>query len=190
MKTASVCKIIIAGSGGQGAMLLGKVLAEGAMREDKFVTWLPSYGAEVRGGTANCSVVISDEEIASPIIEKADILIVLNEPSLVRFQKRVKEGGLIVLNSSLISSPVEPGRNTLNKPFSDEAFKMGNIKTANMVALGCFIAHTGIVSPKTVEGVLKDLAPSGKKEWAELNINALSCGVKLGRPPAKKEVEK
>ena len=94
-----IYKIIIAGAGGQGVMLLGKILAEAAMREDKFVTWLPSYGAEVRGGTANCSVVISDEEIGSPIIGSADILIVLNEPSLVRFQKRVKNNGLIVVNS-------------------------------------------------------------------------------------------
>ena len=181
-------KIIIAGAGGQGVMLLGKILAEAAMREDKFVTWLPSYGAEVRGGTANCSVVISDEEIGSPIIGSADILIVLNEPSLVRFQKRVKNNGLIVVNSSLVSSAVDQGLKVLKQPFSDAAFKLGNIKAANMVALGCFIAHTGIVSRKTVEEVIGYLSPADKKEWGRLNTEALACGINLSNL-GKKEVK-
>ncbi len=162
-------------------MLVGKVLAEAAMREGKFVTWLPAYGAEVRGGTANCMVVISDEEIASPVIAQADVLVVLNEPSLVRFQKKVKDQGLIVLNDSLISSIADCRLKVAKHSFSDEALKLGNIKVANMVALGCFIEHSGIVSPKTVERVIKDLAPSDKNELAALNINALSCGISLAR---------
>ena len=172
-------KIIIAGAGGQGVMLLGKILAEAAMREEKFVTWLPSYGAEVRGGTANCLVVISDEEISSPLIGVADILIVLNEPSLLRFYKSVKDKGLIVLNDSLISFVVDSRLKVVKYPFSAAAFKLGSIKVTNMVALGCFIAHTGIISPRTVEKVLKDLTPSDKKELFELNTNALSCGINL-----------
>jgi 2-oxoglutarate ferredoxin oxidoreductase subunit gamma len=172
-------KIIIAGAGGQGVMLLGKILAEAAMREEKFVTWLPSYGAEVRGGTANCMVVISDEEIGSPLVAQADILIVLNEPSLLRFQNRVKDNGLIVLNDSLISSGVRPRLKVAKHPFSDLALKLGNVKVTNMVALGCFIAHTGIVARQTVEKVLADLAPSDKKELVGLNVNALSCGISL-----------
>jgi 2-oxoglutarate ferredoxin oxidoreductase subunit gamma len=183
-------KIIIAGAGGQGVMLVGKVLAEAAMREGKFVTWLPAYGAEVRGGTANCLVVISDEEIASPLIAQADVLIVLNEPSLVRFQKRVKDQGLLVLNDSLISAAHDPRLKSAKHPFSDEALKLGNIKVTNMVALGCFIERTGIVTQKTVESVIKDLAPSDRSELAALNINALSCGISLARSFQKKKGNK
>ncbi len=167
-------------------MLLGKILAETAMREEKFVTWLPSYGAEVRGGTANCAVVISEEEISSPLVSRADVLIVLNEPSLARFQKRVKDKGLIVLNDSLINSAVDSRFKSVRHPFSGLAFKLGNIKVANMVALGCFIAHTGIISSATVENVIKDLTPVGKKELAELNMNALSCGLSLGKATQNK----
>ena len=124
-------------------------------------------------------IIISDEEISSPVIAQADILIVLNEPSLVRFQKRVKDQGLIVLNGSLISTAPDGRLKVAKHGFSDEAFKLGNIKVANMVALGCFIAHTGIVSQNTVETVIKDLAPSDRSELVKLNTDALSCGVKL-----------
>ena len=170
---------IIAGFGGQGVLFAGKLLAHAGLHAGNEVTWLPSYGAEVRGGTANCMVVISDEEISSPLIAQSDILIVLNEPSLARFQKRVKDQGLIVLNDSLISSAPDARLKVAKHGFSDEAFKLGNIKVANMVALGCFIAHTGIVSQDTVEAVIKDLAPSDRSELVALNTNALSCGVKL-----------
>ena len=94
-------RVIIAGAGGQGIMLVGKVLAEAVMLEDKFVTWLPSYGADVRGGTAHCMVVISDKEIGSPYVAKADTLIIMNAPSLERFKGRIKNNGLRVINSSL-----------------------------------------------------------------------------------------
>ena len=97
-------RIIIAGAGGQGIMLLGKILATSIMEENKFVTWLPSYGAEVRGGTAHCLVVVSDEEIGSPYIKEADALIVMNSPSLMKFKGRLKNKGLLIANSSLMSS--------------------------------------------------------------------------------------
>ena len=96
-------KIIIAGSGGQGVMLLGKILAETAMQENKFVTWLPAYGAEVRGGTSHCMVIISDKEIGSPYVDKADTLIIMNQPSLERFKERRAPQGLLLINSSLAS---------------------------------------------------------------------------------------
>jgi len=172
-------KIIIAGAGGQGVMLLGKILAESAMREGKFVTCLPAYGAEVRGGTANCMIIISEEEIGAPLFSQADILIVLNELSLLRFQDKVKDNGLIVLNDSLIKAAVHPRLKAVKHPFSGLAVKLGNVKAANMVALGCFIAQTGIISSRTVEKVIQDLAPADKKELIALNINALSCGINL-----------
>jgi 2-oxoglutarate ferredoxin oxidoreductase subunit gamma len=172
-------KIIIAGFGGQGVMLLGKVLAEAAMCEDKFVTWLPAYGAEVRGGTAHCMVVISDKGIGSPYIDKADTLIAMNSPSLVRFQDRILAKGLIVSNSSM--TPKHQGKkfSFVHQPFTDIAVKLGNIKVANMVALGSFLARKKVVAIDTVERVFQDMAPQGKKELVEINTRALKEGAAL-----------
>jgi 2-oxoglutarate ferredoxin oxidoreductase subunit gamma len=172
-------KIIIAGAGGQGIMVLGRVLAEAAMRENKYVTWLPSYGAEVRGGTANCMVVISDEEIGSPYIEKADSLIIMNEPSLKRFALRVKNKGLLIVNSSLAKNGPDTEVEVLRFPFTDMALKLGNVKVANIVALGCFAAKTKIVDIKSIMQAIGDMAPEDKKGLIQLNQNALSAGKDL-----------
>ncbi|MFH1269529.1 MAG: 2-oxoacid:acceptor oxidoreductase family protein [Candidatus Omnitrophota bacterium] len=174
-------KIIIAGSGGQGIMLLGKVLAEAVMLEGKYVTWIPSYGAEVRGGTAHCMVVISDTEIGSPYIEKADTLIIMNGPSLERFRGRVKDKGLLIVNSSLAASPkgITKGTRVLEHPFTDLAVGLGNIKIANMVALGCFIGHKKIVEAKSVLAAIQAIAPQDKRGLIEINQKALSEGMKL-----------
>lgn len=158
-------------------MLLGKILAQAAMHENKHVTWLPSYGAEVRGGTAHCMVVISDEEIGSPYITEADALIVLNEPSLERFKNRLKIRGLLIANSSLMENKA-----TLKgayQPFTDIAETLGNVRIANMVALGCFLAHKKIVTPKSIVEAIEEMAPSGKKHLVEINIKALEEGMKL-----------
>jgi len=172
-------KIIIAGAGGQGIMVLGKVLAEAAMREDKYVTWFPSYGAEVRGGTANCMVVISDEEIGSPYINKADSMIIMNEPSLLRFSSRIKEKGLLIINSSLSKSQPDTKAYVSRYPFTDIALQAGNIKVANIVALGCFIAKSKVVNINTVMQVINDFAPQNRRELAAINKNALKAGKEL-----------
>lgn len=172
-------RIIIAGAGGQGIMLLGKVLAEAVMREDKFVTWLPAYGAEVRGGTAHCMVVISDQEIGSPYIEKADSLIIMNAQSLNKFKNRVLDNGLAILNSSLVPKYTDNKVSTLQRPFTDIAIKLGNIRVANMVALGCFVAEKNLVSLKTLFKVISDFAPEEKKHLVDINKKALEEGVKL-----------
>jgi len=174
-------RIIIAGSGGQGVMLLGKVLAEAAMREHKFVTWLPSYGAEVRGGTAHCMVIVSDELISSPYIEKADTLIVMNAPSLERFRGRLKSGGLLIINSSLARVHANRCADSivLKHPFTDIAIKLGNIKIANMAALGCFIAKKKVVRLESVNKVIYEIAPSEKRSLIEINIKALKEGSRL-----------
>jgi 2-oxoglutarate ferredoxin oxidoreductase subunit gamma len=175
-------KIIIAGAGGQGIMLLGKVLALAVMKENKFVTWLPSYGAEVRGGAAYCMVIISDKEIGSPYIEKADTLIAMNEPSLEKFKDRLVNKGLLILNSSL--AEMKPRRNNhsiIKKPFTDIAADLGNLKVANIVALGCFIARTKVVDIKTVLKVIEELTPEGRIELCEINKQALSKGAALIR---------
>jgi 2-oxoglutarate ferredoxin oxidoreductase subunit gamma len=171
-------KIIIAGSGGQGIMLLGKVLAESAMKEGRFVTWLPAYGAEVRGGTAHCMVVISDEEIGSPYIDKADTLIIMNKPSLARFSPRIKKGGTMIVNSSL-ADPKENNAKTKKHPFTDMAVKLGNIKVANMIALGHYLGYEKTVKVSSVLSVMKRMAPAGREDLIKINQDALGMGFKL-----------
>ena len=173
-------RILIAGAGGQGILLVGKILAEAAMREGRFVTWLPAYGAEVRGGTAHCMVVISDEEIASPFIETADCLIAMNEPSFVRFSAKVRAGGLVLINSSLIPHPeVRTTVQHLAGPFTETAAGLGNIKVANMIALGSLIARRRSVCKDTVLAVIRESAPAGREELITVNVSALAEGVRL-----------
>ncbi|MBM3254785.1 MAG: 2-oxoacid:ferredoxin oxidoreductase subunit gamma [Candidatus Omnitrophica bacterium] len=172
-------RIIIAGSGGQGIMLLGKVLAEAAMLENRFVTWLPSYGAEVRGGTAHCMVAVSDKEIGSPYIAQADSLIIMNAPSLEKFKSRVKKVSLWVINSSLAKPDNIKGGSILQHPFTDLALGLGNIKVANILALGCFLKYKQLVRLDTVSSVIKKFAPAGKEELIRINEQALRKGAEL-----------
>jgi 2-oxoglutarate ferredoxin oxidoreductase subunit gamma len=170
-------RIIIAGSGGQGIMLCGKILAQAAMIEGKFVTWLPAYGAEVRGGTAHCMVVVSDEEIGSPYIDRADALIIMNQPSLSRFKVRLGERGLLIINSSMVDGAKEA--KALKYPFTEIAIELGNVKVANMVALGSYLARKKTVNLKSVLEAMKMMAPAGRSEILEINQKALDKGVKL-----------
>lgn len=172
-------KIIIAGAGGQGVMLLGKVLAVAAMKGEKFVTCLPSYGAEVRGGTAHCSVVISDKEIGSPYVEKADTLIIMNQPSLEKFKSRIKNKGLLIINSSLADKYSDRNNLVLQYPFTDIAIDIGNIKVANTIALGVFVSHKKTVSLKNLSAAIAEIAPSEKKGLIEINMRALEKGAGL-----------
>ena len=173
-------KIIIAGAGGQGIMLLGKILVEAAMDGGKEVTWLPSYGPEVRGGTASCMVVVSDKKIGSPFVGQADTMIIMNEPSLARFKGRIKNQGLLFLNSSLVESVVEnKNLRVLKLPFTDVAIKLGNIKVANVVALGSYAAETKVIAPDKVIAVIQRLAPPEKKDLIEINKQALYLGMEL-----------
>lgn len=172
-------RIIIAGAGGQGIMLLGKILAISAMEEDQFVTWLPSYGAEVRGGTAHCSVVVSNEEIGSPYIKETDALIVMNNPSLLKFKGRLKNKGLLVVNSSLADTVTDKKFNVLSFPFTDTASNLGNIRIANMVALGAYAQATKIVSINKILRVIEKIAPPDKRDLIKINQDALKEGVRL-----------
>ena len=172
-------RVIIAGSGGQGIMLLGKILAEAGMLEDRCVTWLPSYGAEVRGGTAHCMVVISDRQIGSPYIAQADSLIIMNAPSLEKFKPRAKNSSLWVINSSLAKGDNAREGASLQHPFTDLAVGLGNIKVANMLALGCFLGHKSLVGLDTVSAVIKKFAPAGKEDLIRINEQALRKGAGL-----------
>lgn len=171
-------RIIIAGAGGQGIMLLGKILSEAAMKENKYVTWLPCYGAEVRGGTAYCMVVISDKEIGSPYIDNADTLIIMNQPSFMKFKDRVSPKGLLIVNASLVTAGIDKIL-CLKYPFTDIAFELGNIKVANTVALGCYINNKKIVSKESVVKIIEEIAPADKKNLIEINKKALSKGMEL-----------
>lgn len=172
-------RIIVAGSGGQGIILLGKILAEAAMRSGKHVTWLPSYGAEVRGGTAHCMVIISDEEIGSPCIDKADTLIIMNGFSIEKFKSRIKNGGLLILNASLIHQQFKSNAQTVKYLFTDIAIELGNIKVANMVALGCFLTKKRILDKEIVLNTIEEIAPAEKKELVAVNKQAILKGADL-----------
>jgi 2-oxoglutarate ferredoxin oxidoreductase subunit gamma len=173
-------KIIIAGAGGQGIMLLGKVLAEAAMRENKHITWLPAYGAEVRGGTAYCMVIISDNQIGAPYIDRADTLIIMNEPSLHKFLPRMKKNGLLIVNSSLVQK-VPKGSNIFAAAFTDTAVELGNLKVANMVALGFYINRKKILRSESLSRALKEIAPAEKKDLVGVNLRALSNGMEMSK---------
>lgn len=170
-------ELIIAGFGGQGIMFTGTLLSQAAMIEGKFVTYFPSYGAEVRGGTANCSVTIADTIIGSPVITSPDSLIILNKPSLDKFGPRLKKGGLLVLNSTLIEDEIkESNRQVVHIPATDIAEKIGQIKVANIVALGKYLAIRKIVSQESIFQALEALLTGKKKELLELNRKALAAG--------------
>ena len=171
-------KVICAGFGGQGVMSMGQLLAYAGMIEDKYVSWLPSYGPEMRGGTANCGVTVSDEEIGSPIITNdADIAIVMNLPSLIKFEKDVKPGGKIFVNSSLIEKKVE--RTDIEVYYIDAnklAADIGNIKAANLVMLGAVLKSTPIVDIESILEAFKKVFGPSKEKFIPQNREALIKG--------------
>jgi len=173
-------RIIISGFGGQGVMLMGRLLAYAGMLEGKNVAWMPSYGPEMRGGTANCTVLISEEEIGSPIVSHPKTLIAMNQPSLDKFEPNVNEDGLIILNDSLIDREVS--RNdviVIRIPADDIADKLGNSKAANMVVLGAYVEKSGVVKLETIFKALEKALTGRNKKLLELNKEALKQGVEL-----------
>ena len=169
--------VIMSGFGGQGIVMMGYLLATAGMVEDKNVTCLPSYGAEVRGGTANCTVVISTEEIASPVASEPEYAVLMNNPSLIRFQNQVQSGGTILLNSSMIEArPIRGDLDICAVPASDLAKQLGQDKVTNMVMLGALIKKSGLVSVETLVRVLKDTFSSRNPGIVKLNKSALMLG--------------
>jgi len=173
-------KTIFAGFGGQGVLMMGYVYAHAAMSGGCHVTYLPSYGVEVRGGTANCTVAVSDEEIASPIASEPDHLVVMNKPSLFTFQNRVATGGDIFLNSSIIKS--QPTRKDVHihaVPVGDLAEQLGNPRVLNIVMMGAFIRKTGLITPEAFLKGLKQILGEKKKAAMEINRKAFAAGYEL-----------
>jgi len=160
-------------------MVMAKVLATAAMQEGKCVTWLPSYGAEVRGGAARCMLIISDKKIGSPHISVADTLVAMNELSLNKYLSCLKPGGLLVLNTSLAQPPQNKTKIKLIKvPATNLAIELGNIRVANTVLLGAYVAKQRSVGKQTMLAVMKDLSQGLSPELFEINKKAFEVGYK------------
>ncbi len=169
--------IIISGFGGQGALFAGQLLAYAALAENLQVTWIPSYGPEMRGGTANCTVIVSEEEIGAPIVRHPTAVVALNLPSLDKYEPLLKPGGLLVVNQSLAPRPVtRQDIRVITLPASDIATELGNTRMANLVALGALVKATGIVSLDTLIAQLEEHLSERQKKWLEPNKEALRKG--------------
>lgn len=171
-------KLVLAGFGGQGILLLGQLLAKSSMREGKFVSWLPSYGPEMRGGTANCHVVVSRERIGSPFVTNPTLLVAMNQPSLEKFADSVEPGGLVIYDSSFVKDVKLPAHvKAVPVPFSEIANDLGNAKVANVVAAGTIIGLTGITGADSFKSLLGSL----RKELLDANLKALAAGLAEAR---------
>ena len=173
-------EIIIAGFGGQGVLFAGLVLAHAGMTAGRNVAWIPSYGPEMRGGTANCTVIISEEEVGSPIVSRPSAVIVMNEPSLAKYGPVVKPGGTLVVNSSLVKSTVDrTDIRILQIPANEVASELGSDRVANMVALGALLAATEALPMDVVEASLPETLGPSKAQFVEPNRQALRRGAAL-----------
>ncbi|MCD6436606.1 MAG: 2-oxoacid:acceptor oxidoreductase family protein [Clostridiales bacterium] len=174
-------KIIFAGFGGQGVMLMGQLITYAGMFEDKEVSWLPSYGPEMRGGTANCNVIVSEKPVASPVIShNATTVVAMNLPSLDKFEEEVVQNGLLMINSSLIDK--KASRDDVKAyyiPANDIANELGNAKVANMVMLGAYLELTKVVKPESVIKALAKKFGTAKAKLIPLNEEALRKGAEL-----------
>lgn len=173
-------EILFAGFGGQGVLSMGMTLAYAGMLEGKEVSWMPSYGPEMRGGTANCMVIISDKKISSPIVTKFDAVIALNQPSLDKFEKAVKPNGTLLYDSSnIIIPPSRTDVSVLPVAAEYEAQRLGNSKVRNMVLLGAFLSVCGVVHSSSIVKALVHVLPERYHHLIEINKQALECGEQL-----------
>lgn len=174
MKTTS---ILIAGFGGQGTLFAGKVLAQASLIKGLEVTWLPSYGPEMRGGTANCGVIISEDAIGSPIVNRPDVLIALNKPSFEKYEKMTQPGGYIFVDSSLVDSKSERDDiKVFYVPATELALSAGNGSLSNIVLIGKALKETGLFTEEDIFGVLDMIIPEKKAALRELNKKVLHSG--------------
>ena len=173
-------EIIISGFGGQGTLFAGQLLAYAAMDNGYHVTWIPSYGPEMRGGKARCTVIVADEEIGSPLVRRPSAAIVLNIPSMEAFEPAVKPGGVLVVNSSLV--PQKSERDDIRVfyiPATDMAIELGNVRLANVICLSALVQATGVVSLEAVKQALDDHLPKRHHKLLGLNKEAMDKGAAL-----------
>jgi 2-oxoglutarate ferredoxin oxidoreductase subunit gamma len=171
---------VFSGFGGQGVLFSGQLLAYAGLAEGLYVTWIPSYGPEMRGGTANCTVIVSEEEIGAPVVRNPSVAVVFNGPSLDKYEPLVKPGGLLLINSSLIDrASAREDIRVVAIPASDIATEIGNVRMANMVLLGAFVRLTELVGLETVKRQLEEHLSQRQRKWLEPNFVALSKGAAL-----------
>jgi 2-oxoglutarate ferredoxin oxidoreductase subunit gamma len=174
-------ELILAGFGGQGVLLIGKLLAYAGMKAGLEVTWMPAYGPEMRGGTCNCTVVLSDHQVGSPVTNRPHAAVVLNLQSIDKFEALVRPGGILVVNTSLINRPViRTDLIVVPVPANQIANDAGSAKAANMVALGALLGASGLVSPDLVREVLAETF-AGRQKIVQLNHACLSKGYEIGQ---------
>jgi len=185
-------EVVIAGFGGQGIMLTGRLLAQTAMKRGLEVTYMPSYGAEVRGGTANCMVVLADEPIACPVVGRPDSLIVMNKASLNKFAPRLKIGGLLVMNSSLIDTEpqLDDSIEIITVPADELAVELGSHKSANMVALGAYLQKRGHLAPDAAARALPDVLAKRYHKTLPVNAEALRRGAEFAKVSCTSQTKK
>ncbi len=170
---------VLAGFGGQGILFAGKIIAIAGLIEDREVSWLPSYGPEMRGGTANCSVCLADDPIGSPLVLTPDVLVVMNQPSLDKFEGSVQEGGTVVVDSTLVQRiPELPGVNVFAVPATQLAEENGYKGLANVILVGKLFAETGFCSEETIKAAVEKCVPAKKIAKLPANLAALELGMK------------
>lgn len=173
-------EVMIAGFGGQGVLFAGQLLAYAGMDAGLEVTWIPSYGPEMRGGTANCTVIISNDEIGSPVVKHPTAVIAMNRPSLDKYEKIVKPGGLLVVNGSLVDRDVQrTDLRVINVPASEEAEKLGDRRLTNMVLVGALLAGLKVLPFKNVEAAIQAHTSARNQKLVPLNIQAIHQGAKF-----------
>ena len=171
---------LIAGFGGQGVLSMGMTLAYAGMIEGKNVSWMPSYGPEIRGGTANCTIIISDEKISSPIINVFDSIIILNQPSMDKFESAVKTNGQILYEANnVINPPTRDDVNIISIPANKEALKMGQKKVMNMIVLGAYLGLNPVLKPESIMEGIKKVLPERHHNLLPVNKKALEFGLSL-----------
>jgi 2-oxoglutarate ferredoxin oxidoreductase subunit gamma len=176
-------EVIIAGFGGQGVLLTGQLIAYAGMLEDKAVTWLPSYGPEIRGGTCHVMVVVSDKRIGAPYVAQPSAIMVMNRPSLDKFENRVRAGGTLLINSTLTDRlPERKDLEIIAIPATELAHKLGNPRVSNLVMLGGYIGSTRVVTLPAVLQALEEVLPKDKHHLLPLNQKALEIGINYLSP--------
>lgn len=183
-------EIIVAGFGGQGVLLTGQLLAYAGLLEGKQVAWVPSYGPEMRGGTANCSVIISDRSIGSPLVDEPGAALVFNQPSLEKFEKRLRNRGLLLINSSTVDTGGMKRKDLQmhHVPANEIAARLGNDRVANMVMLGAYLELIGVVSVDSVLAALAKVLPVNKHNLLTVNRKAAETGAMSVRHPLAAEI--
>ncbi len=170
-------KTVFAGFGGQGVLMMGYAFAMSVMNDGKHITYLPAYGAEMRGGTANCTVAVSDEEIFSPVASAPDYAVILNNPSLIKYESMISSGGTIFINSSLVTKEISRDDISVVKiPASDMAKKLRNERISNMIMLGAFVAHSQLTSMESILNALAEITKGKKASTMKSNKKGLDAG--------------